>query len=162
MPGVKPRSQDRAVAHAVVQRPCERRDGLSPVVRAEGRVSARLDLRSTTRAEEVVAQHDVLTRNVRLVSATPVVTADNARVGRRPLRPVDPAVFEGDLFGRVVAGRQAADEWGNFSARGVHDHDAGAVVLCPRRANRLVRVRSEEPPARKTLFERDVDRWSVR
>src|SRR5947207_957995 len=77
-------------------------DHLPAVVNAMRRVSAR---HMVARVEPVLAQHDVLTRDIRLVRATAVVVAGHAGVGRRPLGPVDPPVAEGDLFGRVIAGR---------------------------------------------------------
>src|SRR2546425_4551876 len=96
----------------------------------------------------MTAQRNVLTRDVMLIGATAVVPTHNPRVGRRSLRPVDPAVFEGDLLRRVVAGRQSGNERGNLPGLGIDGHDARAVVLgisC-RRADGLVRVRdrSEE------------------
>src|SRR3989442_1704277 len=98
------------------------------------------------------------------IGATAVVPTHNPRVGRRSLRPVDPAVFEGDLLRRVVAGRQSGNERGNLPGLGIDGHDARAVVLgisC-RRADGLVRVRGEESPALEAFLERDVDRRAVR
>src|SRR5438132_578349 len=71
IPGVEPRSQDGAVADAVVQRCGEGLDGLSTVIDAKGRVSARLD--PTSGVEEIVAQDDVLTRDIGLVRDAAVV-----------------------------------------------------------------------------------------
>src|SRR3989454_9326258 len=99
-----------------------------------------------------------------LFGAAAVVATHNPRVGRRSLRPVDPAVFEGDLLRRVVAGRQSGNERGYLPGLGIYGHDARAVVLgisC-RRADGLVRVRGEEPPALEAFLERDVDRRAVR
>src|SRR6267378_6787204 len=109
----------------------------------------------------MTAQRNVLTRDVMLIGATAVVATHNPGVGRRPLRPVDPAVFEGDLLRRVVAGRQSGNERGNLPGLGIDSDDAGAIVKAYR-AYGLVRVRSEEPPALETFLERDVDRRAVR
>src|SRR5439155_22437903 len=112
----------------------------------------------------MTAQRNVLTRDVMLIGATAVVAPHSPRVGRRTMRPVNPAVFEGDLLRRVVAGRQSADERGNLPGLGIDGHDARAVVLgisC-RRADGLVRVRGEESPALEAFLERDVDRRAVR
>src|SRR5207247_2702984 len=109
----------------------------------------------------MTAQRNVLTRDVMLIGATAVVATHNPRVGRRSLRPVDPAVFEGDLLRRVVAGREAADEGGDDPRCWIHGHDARAVVVsgCP---DALVGVRGEESPALEAFLERDVDRRAVR
>src|SRR5205807_4319270 len=129
---------------------------------AMGRVPA--GLVAITGVKRVLAQRDVLARDVLLVLATAVVVTDHAGVGRGPLRPVNPAVFEGDLFRRVVAGRQSGNERGYLPGLGIDGHDARAVVLgisC-RRADGLVRVRGEESPALEAFLERDVDRRAVR
>src|SRR5437016_12736276 len=105
------------------------------------------------------AQRNVLTRNVMLIGATAVVETHNPGVGRRSLRPVDPAVFEGDLLRRVVAGRQSGNERGNLPGLGIDGHDARAVVLsiCCRRPDGLVRVRGEESPPLEAFLDRDLD-----
>src|SRR6267143_935038 len=109
----------------------------------------------------MTAQRNVLARDVMLIGAIAVVATHDPGVGRRPLRPVDPAVFEGDLLRRVVAGRQSGNERGNLPGLGIDSDDAGAIVkACS--AYGLVRVRSEEPPALETFLERDVDRRAVR
>src|SRR5437879_4907496 len=75
MPRVKPRSQDGAVTNTWVERPGECFDHLPAVVNAMRRVSAR---HMVARVEPVLAQHDVLTRDIRLVRATAVVVAGHA------------------------------------------------------------------------------------
>src|SRR5439155_15711930 len=104
--------------------------------RVEGRVAAGQN--TATRVEEVGTQRDVLARDILLVGAVAVVTTDHAGVGRRPLGPVDPAVFEGDLLRRVVSRGQTADERGDVPGLGIDDHDARAVVLQPNGPNGLV------------------------
>ena len=111
---------------------------------AEGGIPARHH--SATRVEDVLAEHDVLTGNVLLVLSAAVVSADDAAVGRRPLRPVDPPVLEGELLGRMVAGRQRGDERRDPSGERIDGDDAGAVVLPVVRVRRLIRVAREEPP----------------
>src|SRR5438132_8320318 len=64
-----------------------------------------------TGVEGVLAQHNVLTRDVLLVLATAVVVADDTGIGRRPLGPVDPAVFEGNLLRRRSEERRVGKEW---------------------------------------------------
>src|SRR5438046_7518244 len=95
----------------------------------------------------MTAQRNVLTRDVMLIGATAVVATHNPRVGRRSLRPVDPAVFEGDLLRRVAAGRQSADERGNLPGLGIDGHDARAAVLRPNGPNVLACIRGDESPA---------------
>src|SRR3989441_10184481 len=109
----------------------------------------------------MTAQRNVLTRDVMLIGAIAVVATHDPGVGRRPLRPVDPAVFEGDLLRRVVAGRQSGNERGNLPGLGIDGHDARAVVVsaCP---DALVGVRGEQPSSLKAFLERDVDRRAVR
>ena len=97
-------------------------DRFPPVISAEERVPTRLH--TTTRVEQIVAQHDVLARDVRLVEAATVIATDDARVGGRPLGPVDPVAFDGELLRRVVACRQADDERRDLPGFGVHEHDA--------------------------------------
>ena len=59
-----------------------------------------------------------------LVRAVTIVATDNAGVGRRSLRPVDPAVLELELLGGMVAGWQPRDERSDGAGLGIHDHDA--------------------------------------
>src|SRR3989442_1369303 len=155
---VQPRSQDGTVADPRPGRAIERPHGRSLALHAEGRIPACLD--ATPRVEHVVAELDILTRDILLVGATAVVTADHARVGRRPLRPVDMVVLESDLLCRVVSGRQAGDERGDPPGFGIDGHDARAVVVAAR-AQALVGVGREQPPALEASFERDIDRGTV-
>src|SRR5438552_5697987 len=116
------RSQDGAVADARPGRALEGRHGRSRTSHAERRIPARLD--TTARVEHVVAELDVLTRNILLVGATTVVATHNPGVGRRSLGPVDPVAFEGDLLCRVVPRGKAGDERGNAPGVGIDGHDA--------------------------------------
>jgi len=122
----------------------ERRYRCAGLGYAKGGVAAGHD--PATRVENIVAQLDVLARDIRLVLAAAIVTADDAAVGRRPLRPVDPPVLEGELLGRMVAGRQRGDERRDPSGERIDGDDAGAVVLPVVRVRRLIRVAREEPP----------------
>ena len=54
----------------------------------EGRVTTGKD--PTARVEDIVAQRNVLTGDIGLVRAVAVVETDNAAVGGRSLRPLDP------------------------------------------------------------------------
>src|SRR5439155_8096967 len=113
------RSQDGTVADARPGRALEGRHGRSRTSHAERRIPARLD--TTARVEHVVAELDVLTRNILLVGATTVVATHNPGVGRRSLGPVDPVAFEGDLLCRVVPRGKAGDERGNAPGVGIED-----------------------------------------
>src|SRR5439155_17183952 len=62
----------------------------------------------------------------------------------------------------MIAGRQTGDECRDAPTLWVHGHDARAVVLRAGRADGLVRVGGEQPPAARALLERDVDRGAVR
>src|SRR5690242_16624536 len=97
------RPQGGTVAHALPNLPREpieeRWYRPSGICHAEGGIAAREH--PVARAEDVIAQLDVLARNVWLVCPTAVVSPDDAAVRRRPLRPIDPAVpVEGQLLGR--------------------------------------------------------------
>ena len=105
---------------------------------AERRVAARLH--PATRIEHVVAQHDVLARNVWLVRAAAVIATDDAAVGRRALRPVDPVAVKRQLLRRVIARWQTCNERRDLPGHWIHGHNARAVVV-PRRSQRLVRSR---------------------
>src|SRR5262249_7737126 len=120
---------------------------------AEGRIPARGN--PSAGVEYVVAQYDVLTRDVLLISAAAVVTTDHAAVGRRALGPVDVPILDRKLFRRVVAGRQARDEGSDLSGHGVDGDDARTVVLALG-VCRLIGVTREEPPTAEALLERDV------
>ena len=89
--------------------------------RAEGRVAARHH--PATRVEHVIAQHDVLARNVLLARAAAIVAADDAAVGGRALRPVDPVILERQLLRRVIARGQTRNEWRNRPGHWIHGHD---------------------------------------
>lgn len=98
------------------------------ILRVERRVAAR-EL-TITRREHVLAQRDVLARDIGLVLATAIVETDNAAVGRRSLGPVDPSVTpESQLLGRMVTGRQVDDERVNYPGHRVHGNDPRTVIL---------------------------------
>src|SRR5690349_5056603 len=88
---------------------------------AERRVAARHH--PATRIEHVLAQLDILTRNVWLVRAAAVVATDDAAVGGRALRPIDPVILERKLLGRMITCGQARDEWRNRPGQWIHGHD---------------------------------------
>ena len=121
---------------------------------AEGRVAA--CLYPAARVEHVLAQLDILARNVWLVRAAAVVATDDAAVGGRALRPVDPVILERELLRRMVARGQTRDEWRNRPGHWIHGHDTRAVVLS-RRVGRLVRVAREQAAALESALEGDVD-----
>src|SRR5437773_7738521 len=98
---VKRCAQDGPIANAMMHGAVERLHCRAGTLNAEGRVAAGLD--AATGVEDVLAQHDVLTWDVLLIGATSIVTADHATVRRRSLRPVDPIVFERELFRWMVA-----------------------------------------------------------
>src|ERR1700730_12074629 len=124
-------------------------------LRAEWRIAA--GRHAAARIENIVAEGDLLAGDIRLVCTAAIVAADYAAICRRSLRPIDPAVVERQLFGRVVAGWQSADEWRDHPGRRVDRDNAGAVVL-PTGMGRLIRVGGEEAPSLEATFERDVDR----
>src|SRR5437899_9800111 len=100
---IKLGAQDRTIADTVVQRALEGSHGRTWALRPELGVAT--GFHSTSRVEDIIAQHDILAGNVLLVRAVAVVPPDDAAVGRRPLRPVDPPTLKRQLFRRVVAGR---------------------------------------------------------
>src|SRR6266446_7784264 len=157
---VKPGPQDGAITDTRPGRPLERWDDGPGSLLAEVRIPARFD--APTGVEHIIAELDVLTRNIVLVLAAAVVTTDHAGIRRRALRPIDPLAREGDLLSRVIPSREPRDERCDMSALGVHDGDAGAVVLRPRGTDSLVRVRDEEPPPLEAVLERDIDGGTVR
>src|SRR6202011_3748593 len=106
--------------------------------------------------EQVFAEHDILTRDIGLVRPAAIVTADDTAIGRRPLRPVDPATFKGQLFRRMVTGRQSGNERRDLPRHRVDDDDARAVVEA-RSTQRLIGIRREKPPALEPMFEPNVD-----
>src|SRR5207249_11259103 len=70
----------------------------------------------------VLAEHDSLARNLLLVGPAYVIVAHHARVGRRALRPIDPAVLELQQLGRVVTGGQPGDAWRDRAVAEDKDH----------------------------------------
>src|SRR5258708_21907006 len=100
--GVDFRSQDRAVADSSWHgRALDRLYSRPGPRHAMRRVPA--CQMAVAGVERVLAEHDVLARDILLVLAMAVVWTDYAGGGLRPFRPVDPAVFEGDLLRRVVS-----------------------------------------------------------
>src|SRR5260370_6535804 len=100
---IKLGAQDRTIADTVVQRALEGPHCCTWALRPELGVAT--GLHSTSRVEDIIAQHDILARDVLLVGAAAIVATHDAAVGRRPLRPVDPPTLERQLFRRVVTGR---------------------------------------------------------
>src|SRR2546425_395420 len=96
---VKLRAQDGAVTDSRVERASERLHGRSGPSHAEGGVPT--GFHPTPGIKHVLAQYDVLTRDILLVCATSVVTTNHAAIGRRPLRPVDVVAVERKLFCRM-------------------------------------------------------------
>src|SRR5262249_13687533 len=93
------------------------------ILRVEGRVAAR-EL-TVTRRENVLAQCDVLAGDIGLVLAAAIVETNNAAIGCRPLRPVDPSVAaKRQVLSWMVTGRQVGDERVNPPGRRVHGNDA--------------------------------------
>src|SRR5437588_5184373 len=153
--GLEPGTQDRPIADTFVGRAVEGFHGRTWARHAEGRVAACSD--SPARVEHVLAQHDILTWDVLLVRAAAIVATDDAAVGRRSLRPIDPLFVECELFRWMITRWQSRDERGDLSGLRVDDHNAGAVIL-PRGMCRLIGVRREQPPSLKATLERDIDR----
>src|SRR5690348_10883623 len=87
-----------------------------------------------------------------------IVVSDDARVRRRALRPVEEAVMDGNLLGRMVAGRQAGHELSDCAGLRIHLEDARGVARTLRAADALSRVRHEHAPA-EIILEGDADRW---
>jgi hypothetical protein len=78
------------------------------------------------------AQDDVLAGDVVLVAARPVVVPGHTGVGGRALRPVEVAVLDDHLLGRMVAGGQPGDVGVERVAAEIDGDDAGGVVAGPR------------------------------
>src|SRR5205814_1084800 len=76
---------------------------------------------SVSRTEHVIAQRYVLARNIGLVLTAAIVETDNATVGSRSLRPVNPTAFEGQLLSGMVTCGQIGDERGDLPRRRGHD-----------------------------------------
>src|SRR5262249_25754641 len=152
------RSQCGAVADSLSNLTGERieegRDRSPLLLLAEWRIAAGFE--PAARIEHVVAQDDVLARDVGLVGAASIGEADDAAVGRRTLRPINPAAFERQLLGRIVAGGQVADELRHLASEEVEDDDARAVVLPVMGLRRLVGIGGEQWAAKEAIHERDV------
>src|SRR5262249_55244939 len=106
---------------------CESPHNCPRLLCAEGRVAACLN--PAARIEHVLAQRDILARNVWLVQATTVVATDEPAVGGRALRPVDPITLERQLLRRMITGWQARNKWRNRPGYWIDSHDTRAVVL---------------------------------
>src|SRR5207245_10713846 len=91
MPRVEFRSQDGAVADAMVLRTLERMHGRPRAGDAVRRVPAREI--TIAGVERVLAEHDVLPGDVLLVGASAIVVTDDAGARGRPRRPVGPATL---------------------------------------------------------------------
>src|SRR5437763_2541997 len=115
-------AQDGTIANTQVRRAFKRLNRRAGALRTEGGVAARLH--AASRVEHVVAQHDVLTRNVLLILAAAIIATHYAAVGRRSLRPVDPPPFERQLFCWVIASRQSRNEGGYLPGHRIHDDDS--------------------------------------
>jgi len=149
-----------AVADSLPNLTCERveegLDGGAGLLHAKGGIAARGH--PVTRTEDVLAECDVLTRDIGLVLPAAIVEADHTAVCRRALRPVDPPVApECQLFGRVVAGRQIGDERGHCTGHRVHGDDSRTVVLPIVLMRRLVGIGREKRPPGEAVDEGDVD-----
>src|SRR5205823_5128321 len=90
-----------------------------------------------------------------------VIKPDNAAIRSRPLGPVDPAIFKGELLRRVIAGWQTRDDRGHGPRVNVDRNNARAAVL-PAPVRRLVRVGREQPGTLQTMFKADVYRRPCR
>src|SRR5205823_124971 len=71
-------TQDRTIADTGVQRALEGLHGRTRALHAEGGVAA--GHFPTARVEHILAQHDVLTRDILLVRAAAIVATDDAAV----------------------------------------------------------------------------------
>src|ERR1051326_1632197 len=91
------RTQNRAVAYAVMAGALKRMNRRPWALLAEFGIPARFN--PAARVKHVVAQNDVLAGNVLLIRATAVVAPHDAAVRGGALRPVDPAILEGELLG---------------------------------------------------------------
>src|SRR5690349_24337342 len=86
---------------------------------------------------------------------------DDAGVRDRSLRPVDVAVLDGDLLGRMVAGRQAGNELRDAAAIGIDLQHAGRILWPERATDSLARVGDEQAAALELTLEGDADRRRV-
>ena len=76
-------TQDRAIANTAVLGAFKGFHGRAWTRRAEGRITTGLNPASGV--EHIVAQHDILARDILLVRATAIIATDDAAVGGRPL-----------------------------------------------------------------------------
>ena len=158
------RAQNRACAHAARGCAFEGRDDGTGPLHTEVRVAARQDDigrvvgRQVRGREQVVAQPDLLARDLVLVAARTIVETRHPGVRRRALRPVEPSIIHHDLLRGMIAGRQAPDAGNDVGGlavlRDLHLHDTRGVVAESRRAaGALVRISAEEPAAA------ELDEW---
>jgi hypothetical protein len=75
-----------------------------------------------------LAKRDILAGDIGLVRAAAVVATNNAAVGGRSLRPVDPPAFERELFGGVVTCWKVGDEWRDLPGHRIYRDDPRTVV----------------------------------
>src|SRR5207249_11877188 len=136
--GVESRPQDRAGTDARACGALKRAHRVSRSKDMVGRITTLL-VRPGDRSGFIVTELDVLTGDLLLVVPASVVVTDDGGVGRRALRPVDPAIPELQLLGGMIAGRQTRDEWRHVPGAQVDPHDARAVVASGR-PQALVRV----------------------
>ena len=155
---IEPRPQNGAIANTSVQGALERPYGRTGALDAECRITARRY--SFSRYEYVIAQNDILTRDIRLICAATIVQSNDAAVGCRALRPINPPIFERELFRRMIASGQSGDERVHLSGIRVHSDNPRAVVRSIMSVRRLVRVRRKERTPGKTPLEPDIDRRS--
>src|ERR1700730_14915258 len=147
-------AQDRTIAGPLVQRAFEcLYRGAGPLHAKRGVATGQFPAAGV---EQVFAEHDILTRDIGLIRAAAIVTADDTAIGCRPLRPVDPATFKYQLFRRMVSSGQSGNETRDWPRHRVDDDDARAVVES-RSAQRLIGIRREKPPAPEPIFEPNVD-----
>src|SRR5207237_2177441 len=125
--GLEPGTQDRPIADTFVGRAVEGFHGRTWTRHAEGRVAACSD--PPARVEHVLAQHDILTWDVLLVRAAAIVATDDAAVGRRSLRPIDPLFVECELFRLMFIRCQFSDELGDVSGLRIYDLNKDAVIF---------------------------------
>src|SRR5262249_60699308 len=76
-------AQDRAIANPAVHGAFKGFHGCAWTRRSEGRITT--GFHPTSGVEYIVAQHDILARDILLVRATAIIATDDAAVGGRPL-----------------------------------------------------------------------------
>src|SRR5262249_36750913 len=116
------RAQDRTVANAAMQRAFKSMHRGPGSLHPERGITARQF--SSTGIEHVVAQHNILARNILLIGASAVIAPHDSRVGGRPLRPISPAICKGEWFCGVITRGQASDEGEALPGYRVHADDA--------------------------------------